>query len=196
MVKGFFFENNGGTLHKCMFAGLDKENHAHWLMADQGEPSMTLREYMDMELMEDGDVRLLCMEGETVEPTTMALLLGAVLHGYPSDTEEALNGALRTLRNKSVSWSERLLQISVYMRRYYDKDVASDRYRFYAYCREYGFLFELDDFKSVKELMGVLRCYFDALEYDAGMVLLKSLHADEEELKSMDQKDLLMFDEK
>lgn len=87
MEKAFYFENDCGALHRCAFAGIDNEGRAQWVMVDQGDEVMTLQEYMDENGPGTDDMRLLCLENETVEASTMALLLGAVLRGLADSVE-------------------------------------------------------------------------------------------------------------
>ena len=51
MTKAFFYETEGGTLHRCMFAGLDSEGEPQWLLMD------TLCCYFDA-LEQDYGIRL------------------------------------------------------------------------------------------------------------------------------------------
>ena len=51
MKKVFLFENEGGQLHKCLFAGLDDNGHPQWMMVDQGKEIMMLEEYLKVNLM-------------------------------------------------------------------------------------------------------------------------------------------------
>ena len=54
-------------------------------------------------------------------------------------------------------------------------------------------LAELDAFHSPKELMNSVRCFFDALEKEADIVLKKELMVWDDDIE-FDSKDYLMFD--
>ena len=90
MTKAIFYDSIGGWMHKCMFAGLDKEGRAQWMMVDQGAEVMMLDDYLDIGEV-CGELNLLCLMGEEVESSTMALLLGAVVQSYGPDIPSQLS---------------------------------------------------------------------------------------------------------
>ena len=195
MEKAFFFESNEGQLHRCILAGIDQEGRPQWLMADQGDETLSLQDYMEMNAMGSEDMCLLCLDGEALESTTMARLLGAVLQGYPVDNAEALTDSIKELRGRGIVWKQEKLQLTISVRKYYDEVISEDAYRFYVICRGAGIVLELDAFHTLKDLMKTLRCYFDALESEAGIGLDKELWSDNIDLLvELDERDVMMFD--
>ena len=120
MEKAIFFESNGGYLHKCIFAGLDNDGFAQWVVVDQDTEPMTLNEYLQYNVLTDSVMLLLCMEGEKVESKTMSLLLGAVIRDYGADTS-ALSERIKTLRRWGVTWHHEPLRMSVNVQEYRNK---------------------------------------------------------------------------
>lgn len=195
MERAIFFESNEGRLHRCIFAGLDNNNCPQWVMVDQCDEVMTLQDYMDANCMEDGDMRVLCLEGETLESTTMAQLLGAVLQGYPIDKARALSEAIKNLKKMGIVWKHERLQLELRVFEYYEEVNHRDAYRFYIYCSGYGPVLEMDNFFTMKALMNAVRCYFDALEIKAGIGLRKAFWLyDANMKKELDNEDIKMFD--
>lgn len=195
MVKAFFFESDGGCLHRCMLVDLRNNNRPQLVMLDQGGVLMTLQDYMEMNGMEDEDMRLLCLEGETLESTTMAQLLGAVLQGYPVDHAKALSEAIKSLRKMGIGWKQDKLQMEVHVREYYEEVNHQNEYRFYIVSDHYDFVFEMDNFFTMKKLMAAVRCYFEALEKEAGIGLRKELQlADPKLLNKLGEEDIKMFE--
>ena len=195
MVKATFFESPIGYLHRCVFAGLDTNDRPQWLMVDQGEEMMTLQNYMDRNLVKDEDIRMLCLEGEPMESTTMALLFGAVLQGYTLDYPRIQTETLQKLRRRGIEWKQEKLELGVRVYKYYENVNHADAYRFSIYCNDIGYVIGMDNFNTVKDLMEAVRCFFDALEKGAGIGLRKKLcFHDVNLLNEMDEEDKKMFD--
>ena len=195
MVKATFFESPFGNLHRCVFAGLDTNDRPQWLMVDQGEEMMTLQNYMVRNLVKDEDIRMLCLEGEPMESTTMALLFGAVLQGYTLDYPRIQTETLKNLRRRGIEWKQEKLELGVHVFKYYEKENHADACRFSIYCNDIGYVMGMDNFNTVKDLMEAVRCFFDALEKGAGIGLRKELcFHDVNLLNEMDDEDKKMFD--
>ena len=194
MTKAFFYETVDGTLHRCMFAGLDSEGEPQWLMIDQRDEVMTLKQYREMNVVENDQIRLLCLEGERMEPLTVACLLGAVLQGYLPNVKEALENAYKVLGEMGIGWHQGALNVKVVLRKYYEEVCGKDCYRYYIVGDGCVYLVEQDDFKTMKQLMDTLCCYFDALEQDYGIRLHKTITSDNVDLSELDVEDKLMFD--
>ena len=195
MVKATFFESPIGYLHRCVFAGLDTNDKPQWLMVDQGEEMMTLQNYMVRNLVKDEDIRMLCLEGEPMESTTMALLFGAVLQGYTLDYPRIQAETLQNLRRRGIEWKQEKLELGVRVYKYYENVNHADAYRFSIYCNDIGYVMGMDNFNTVKDLMEAVRCFFDALEKGAGIGLRKKLcFHDVNLLNEMDDENKKMFD--
>ena len=195
MEKVIIFERNEGRLHRCIFTGLDNNNRPQCVMVDQSDEMMTLQDYMEMNDMEDEDMRVLCLDGETLESTTMAQLLGAVLQGYPIDNAQALSEAIKNVRKMGIGWKLDKLQMEVHVREYYEELSHRNGYRFYIVSDYYDFVLEMDNFFTMKALMNAVRCYFDALMIGAGIDLRKELWIHNVNIKEeLDSEDIMMFD--
>ena len=164
-------------------------------MVDQGEEMMTLQNYMVRNLVKDEDIRMLCLEGEPMESTTMALLFGAVLQGYTLDYPRIQTETLKNLRRRGIEWKQEKLELGVHVFKYYEKENHADAYRFSIYCNDIGYVMGMDNFNTVKDLMEAVRCFFDALEKGAGIGLRKELRFhDVNLLDEMDDENKKMFD--
>ena len=195
MERAIFFESYEGRLHRCKYAGLDNNSRPQWVMVDQGDELMTLQDYMEMNAMKDEDMRLLCLEGETLESTTMAVLLGAVLQGYPLDYARDLTRTIMNLRRRGIGWKQEELELGVHVFEYYEEVNHKNAYRFSISCYGFGFIMEMDNFYKMKDLMDVVRGYFEALETEAGIGLKKELWShDKKLLIELDDEDKKMFD--
>lgn len=194
MEKAFYFESDCGALHRCAFAGIDNDCRAQWVMVDQGDEAKTLQEFMDENGLGANDIRLLCMENETVEASTMALLLGAVMRGYPVDCEEALSDAVRSLKRRGIDWWQGMVQLRVIVNLYFDDCLEKNCYQVYVLDNEVGEVMDLDGFVTWESLMNTLRCYFDALESECGIGLRRTLRTYSEDLlELLSDEDKVMF---
>lgn len=194
MKRAILFEKDGGYLHKCMFAGLDNEGNAQWVMTDQGDEMMTLSQYRKYNLLDDDEMLLLCMEGEKVESKTMSMFLGAVIRGYRFNTS-FLSERIETLRRWGISWRREPLRMTVSVMGYWDDDRGCQCYRFYILEENLGVVADADNFDSVDALMDFVFEYFSVLEFEAAVtVTSKRLDADSEVLETMRKEDLRMFD--
>ena len=195
MVKATFFESPVGCLHRCVFAGLDTNDRPQWLMVDQGEEMKTLHDYMVENLLKDEDIHMLCLEGEPMESTTMALLFGAVLQGYSLDYPRIQAETFQNLRRRGIEWKQEKLELDIRVYKYYEEVNHADAYRFCIYCNDVGYVMGMDNFKTMKDLMEAVRCFLDALEKGAGIGLRKKLRIhDVNLLNEMDEEDKKMFD--
>ena len=195
MEKVFFYESTEGCLHSCIYAGLDNNNRPQWVMVDQGDELMTHQDYIEMHAMKDEDMHWMCREGATLESTTMALLLGAVLQGYPLDYARDLTRTIKNLRRRGIGWKQEQLELGVHVFEYYEEVNHKNAYRFSISCYGFGFIMEMDNFSKTKEMMDAMRCYFEALETGAGIGLKKELWShDKKLLIELDDEDKKMFD--
>ena len=192
--KAFFYEVIGGQMHKCMFAGLDYEGQPQWLVVNQGSEVMTLSDYQGGVIYGE-EINLLCLEGEKVESTTMALLLGAVLQSYGPDIPGLLHETLEALKRWNVTWRRDPLKMEVHPLEYLDSVKEKKCFRFYISCTGLGFVTEADAFDTIDDMMGFLNHYFDALSFEAGIpVVSKGLIAAEDLLARVSKVDKEMFD--
>ncbi|MBR6194964.1 MAG: hypothetical protein IKQ58_05785 [Prevotella sp.] len=194
MEKAIFFESNGGYLHKCMFAGLDNEGNAQWVVVDQGVEPMTFSDYLQCNLLGADEMLLLCMGGERVDSRTMILLLQAVIRDYGADAS-ALLQRIKTLHQWGISWNHEPLRMSVNVQEYRDK---SNRvfYHLFIYMVNFGVVAEAEEFVSVDALMDFVTEYFSVVEFEAAIkVTSKRLDAKPEVRKAMRKEDLQMFDD-
>ena len=194
MEKAIFFESNGGYLHKCIFAGLDNEGNAQWVVVDQGVEPMTFSDYLQCNWLGADEMLLLCMGGEKVESKTMSLLLGAVIRDYGADVS-ALLERIKTLRRWGVTWHHEPLRMSVNVQEYRGE---SNRvfYHLFFYVEDLGVVAEADEFVSVDAVMDFVSEYFSVLEFEAAIkVTSKRLSADPGVRAAMRKEDLEMFDD-
>ena len=191
MTKAFFYETEGGNIHRCMFAGLDKKGEAQWIMLDQGERVLMLSECYNQQ--GNGGVNLLCLEGEEVESTAMAKLLGAVIKSYLYDIPRQLSRCLELLEKREVTWMHDPLKLEVGLE---DFSYATwNEYGFFIRCEGVGLVTEVKDFATMDELMDYMRMYFDALEIGARIfVESKVLIAKDELLAKVSKRNMEMFD--
>ena len=192
--KAFFYEAIGGLMHKCMFAGLDKDGQPQWLMVDQGAEVMVLSEYQEG-VIDGEEINMLCLEGEKVESTTMALLLGAVLQSYGPDIPGMLHATLEALKRWNVAWRRDPQKMEVHLLEYLDSVKEKKCFRFYITCTGLGFVTEADAFDNIDDMMEFLHHYFDALTFEAGIpVISKGLVAANDLLARVSNVDKEMFD--
>lgn len=194
MTKAIFFDKVGGYMQKCLFAGIDNKGKAQWLVVNQGEEVITLSQYMERNGLIDGDVKLLCIEGEKVSSTTMASMLGAVIEDYTLMVSE-LVARIEQLQKWGVKWHREPLNMSVHVLEYQNKRTGGRYFCFSIVEEEMGLITEAEDFDTLDELMFVVRSYFNALEFCAGIsVESKALVASDDIQAKLTSCDREMFE--
>lgn len=192
MVKAIFYEKEGGMLHNCFFAGLDKDGLGQWVIADQGEVPTTLRELTENSYLEYEDLLLLCLEGEKVTSRNMAQLLGSVLQGYYGAIS-MLEDCLKDLKRRNVIWDCDPLEITVYLLEYHCE--VRNQNMLKLKISGPGFVAEMDDIFTVDLAMDFVKGYFTALEMGAGInVSRKTLITDEKLKVEVSREDKAIFD--
>ncbi len=115
MKKVIFYEEEGGWLHKCMFAGLDNKGKAQWIVMEPGNPTQTLDE-LEMNLC-IGDIcfNLLCEEGDTIPSADIARVMAACLHTSPGFLENRLEKQVVALNKFGLKWNSQPLKFAAYV---------------------------------------------------------------------------------
>jgi len=194
MTKAIFYETQSGDLLRCFFAGLDRDGHAQWVVIDQGDEAMTLSDYLNEYCMDNGDIHLLCLEGEPLESETLAILLGSVHKSYPIDCKKSLSDTINMLRRMGIDWKHEVVKLKVRVHKYFDNVLKEDSHCYSIIANGRVCLSELDAFATPQKLMDSVRCFFDALEQEADVVLKKELILYPDDEIELDSKDLIMFD--
>ena len=87
------------------------------------------------------------------------------------------------------------LQMFISVYKYYDDVNQKDAFRFCIDCNRFGDIVEMDNFFNMKELMDVVRSYFEALEKWCGIDLSKVLWSNSVNLdRELDSEDKKLFD--
>jgi hypothetical protein len=106
-----------------------------------------------------------------------------------------LADAIKNLRNMGIGWKQDKLQMFISVYKYYDDVNQKDAFRFCIDCNRFGDIVEMDNFFNMKELMDVVRCYFEALEKWCGIDLSKELWSNSVNLdRELDSEDKKLFD--
>ncbi len=112
MEKAIFYEEQGGWLHKCMFAGLDN-NKPQWLIMESGLQVMTQEEFTINLGLGEINYDLLCEQGETVTSTDMAKMMGSCLNLKLEHLDWRFELQAKTLKKLGVEWSQKPLKFCV-----------------------------------------------------------------------------------
>lgn len=194
MTKAYFYETTCGDLHRCMFAGLDNDGHAQWVVIDQGTESMTLSEYLDEYCMNSDEIHLLCMEGELVDSATLASLLGRVFQSDPIDYKKSLSKTIKELRRMGIDWKHDMVKLKVHIHKYFDEVLDKECYFCSIIANGFEYLVEQDAFDGTKDVLGKVSIFFEAFEKEADIALKKVLVLDPIDNVELDSKDCLIFD--
>lgn len=194
MTKALFFEREGGFLHRCMFAGLDHNGYAQWVVVDQGTEVLTLRAFQKNFMLKPRDVLLLCIDGERVQSSTMAKLLGAVLKVGDNVAQE-LPKRIEELRDLGVKWNKEPLKVSARVLEQVDFRNGKKEYSLMLTEIGEGMIVCVHGFRDLKKMFDCVRVYFDALEQQAGIVVEeRQLTANAEQLDMMSDRDKELFE--
>ena len=188
-MKGIFFENETGYLHRCLFAGVDAEGHAQWVVVDQGEAPQTLREFEEELALGVLDFRLLCLEGEQAKALTVAKLIAARFAHGGKGTRLKETG--RDLKRYGVTWKCDALHVDIYLDRHAD-GAYGVCITFADDADEYG---ENLEFAKLDTVLNVLLLFLEVLEDKAGIAALTTLYAKSSLTAQIPQEYRELFDE-
>ena len=192
-MKAFFYEQDGGILHRCYFAGVDGDGVPQWVIINQGEPSTTLEGFAN-EVLCVGEVQFLtlCLEGEQPSSLTIAKLLGAATKTGLADVGAHMRSRLDELISLGVTWKRDALKVVIDIIKTKNnqfKVLVNHDYSWLEDIAASGLLDSLDD------VAWWIRDYFYVLESQAGITCHKKLQTPNEILSQMKRSQKELFDE-
>lgn len=192
-MKAFFYEQDGGILHRCYFAGVDGGGVPQWVIINQGEPSTTLEGFAN-EVLCVGEVQFLtlCLEGEQPSSLTIAKLLGAATKTGLADVGAHMKSRLDELISFGVTWKHDALKVVIDIIKTKNnqfKVLVNHDYSWLEDIAASGLLDSLDD------VAWWIRDYFYVLESQAGITCHKKLQTLNEILSQMKRSQKELFDE-
>ena len=109
--------------------------------------------------------------------------------------DEDMTRTIMNLRRRGIGWKQEKLELGVHVFKYYEEVNHKNAYQFSISCYGFGFIMEMDNFYKMKDLMDVVRGYFEALETGAGIGLKKEVWSQDKKLLiELDDEDKKMFD--
>ena len=192
-MKAFFYEQDGGILHRCYFAGVDGGGVPQWVIINQGETSTTLEGFAN-EVLCVGEVQFLtlCLEGEQPSSLTIAKLLGAATKTGLADVGAHMKSRLDELISFGVTWKHDALKVVIDIIKTKNnqfKVLVNHDYSWLEDIAESDFLDDMDD------VAWWIRDYFYVLESQAGITCHKKLQTLNEILSQMKRSQKELFDE-
>ncbi len=197
MKRVYFFDSLCGLVYRCMFAGLDENGHAQWVNLTPGEEPKTLEDYLRDEELDGTRFFVLALEGETVESSLIAKVMGKVAQCPFTGLGADLKYIITHMQKLGIKWNKNPLNLTV---RAFENSATSRRAGKYSFWIENNdscgdILTDVDGFESIEELFKMLRVYFAALESLAGISCLTKKLTISNKLRGMARKtDLDMFD--
>ena len=191
-MKAIFYEQDGGWLHRCHFAGVDGDGVPQWVIINQGEPSTTLEGFAN-EVLCVGEVQFLtlCLEGEQPSSLTIAKLLGAAAKSAKTDVGAHMRSRLDELISMGVTWKRDALKVVIDIFKH-ENQFKVLIYHDYSWCEDIVQSELLDDLEDVAWW---IRSYFYVLESQSGITCHKKLETSNEILSQMKRSQKEMFDE-
>lgn len=179
MTKAFFYDTLCGMVYRCMFAGLDIDGKAHWVVITPGEESKTLEDVViDEELGEDTRFLLIAMEGEPVQPIMIARLLGKIAECPIGELGREIAFALRRMRQFGMKWNGEPLELDFRVVENGEGSRRRGKYSFWVMDRkdEWGLIANIDGFDDLDDVLDTIRHYLMFLEVSAEIpVIAKDL---------------------
>ena len=196
MTKAFLYDSLCGIVYRCMFAGLDAEGHAQWVVITPGEEPRTVKDFIEAEDFDNWHFCLLTMEGEQARSKVVAQMLGKALECPVTAPKDELGFIIRQLKQAGVTWDCHPLTLEINVFRNGDNSRRQGKYSFWVeddnpYC---SILADIDGFDDLEDLLETVHTYFEALDEAGIPVLDKTLRIDENLLEKTDAKDLKGFD--
>ena len=119
-MRTFVYDNYGCDLLRCMFAGMNMDGRAQWLLDTPGKEAISLDDYMSQEDFKE-KMTLLCDEGERPSVVDVVRMLGCALrvnvNGPYNDADERLWTVLGERRgdveDKDVQESKNVTTIGI-----------------------------------------------------------------------------------
>lgn len=195
MEKIFLYDSFGGSVYRCMFAGVDNCGKAQWINITPGDKPTTLEEYVDNEDLDGISFYVLSMEGETAQSLEVAKVLGKVMECPIGSLPAELNGAVERMRELGVTWDSKPLDLIVRVFENAKNSKRSGKYSCWIEDRSNCYVIaDIDGYDSLGGLLWAVRAYFMVLETSAGISLLtKDLRISDKLKKEVGKNDLKMF---
>ena len=188
MEKAFFYNYECGVVFRCMFAGIDNNGHAQWVIITPGEQSRTLMDYSIEEDFEGEKYVLLCMEGEKAQPVEVARMLGKLLNCPLDYVGKDLSNAAWDLRSKGVQWEHTPLVLEV---KVFEDVEGSLGFLVKETSHESHYLANVRGFASIEELFDWVNTYFYTLSFVADIPIMSKTLTIKDNLKKQMSKSLL-----
>ena len=191
-MKAIFYEQDGGWLHRCYFAGVDGNGVPQWVIINQGEPSTTLEGFANEVLcVDEVQFLMLCLEGEQPSSLTIAKLLGAATKTAKEDKGAHMRSRLDELISLGVTWKRDALKVTIdiFKQNNQFKVLVNHDYSWLEDIAESDFLDDMDD------VAWWIRNYFYVLESQAGITCHKKLQTSNEIHSQMKRNQKELFDE-
>lgn len=191
-MKAIFYEQDGGWLHRCYFAGVDGNGVPQWVIINQGEPSTTLEGFANEVLcVDEVQFLMLCLEGEQPSSLTIAKLLGAATKTAKEDKGAHMRSRLDELISLGVTWKRDALKVTI------DIFKHNNQFKVLIY-HDYSWFEDIvrsDLLDSLDDVAWWIRNYFYVLESQAGITCHKKLQTPNEILSQMKRSQKELFDE-
>ncbi len=196
MTKAFLYDSFCGLVYRCMFAGIDDCGHAQWVNITPGEQPRTLRDYVIDEDLEDTRFYVLAMDGETVQSSLIAEVLGKVAEEPFNKLSFDLDLAVQKMKRMGIQWNQEPLELEIRVFENSVKSQRSGKYSFWVKDKKdtFSILTDVDGFDDLKDVFEWIRTYLQSIEMIAKIpVITKELRISEKLIREVKKDDLAIF---
>ena len=188
MKKVYLLANDDGIVFRCMYAGLDNENHPIWINLTPGYNADDVRSEMMKTRL--NSLIFLSFEHEVVGSDVVAFVLARTLERSPMKSE-ITHFTLREMKLMGMKWNKEPLEIS------FAVIDSGNEYIIYFTDKESIFLDDIDveGFENINEVYIGLQHFVLALTEDAGIPVRTTLITDNKTVDSLGKSRLDLFDE-
>ena len=169
-MRTFVYDNFGCDLLRCMFAGMNMDGKAQWLLDTPGKEAISLDDYISQEDFKE-KMTLLCDEGERPSAIDVVRMLGCALKVNVNGPYNDVYRLLSQMDDYGLTWERDEVRWKVRM---FKNPKSSRRSGYYSMIVSFDDIDEetivdVDGFTKVVDMLDTADDFFEVLRNEAGI---------------------------
>ena len=169
-MRTFVYDNYGCDLLRCMFAGMNMDGKAQWLLDTPGKEAISLDDYISQEDFKE-KMTLLCDEGERPSAIDVVRMLGCALKVNVNGPYNDVYRLLSQMDDYGLTWERDEVRWKVRM---FKNPKSSRRSGYYSMIVSFDDIDEetivdVDGFTKVVDMLDTADDFFEVLRNEAGI---------------------------
>ncbi len=168
-MRTFVYDNYGCDLLRCMFAGMNMDGRAQWLLDTPGKEAISLDDYMSQEDFKE-KMTLLCDEGERPSIVDVVRMLGCALRVNVNSPYNDVARLLTQMKDYGLFWERGEVMLKIQL---FKNPKTSRRSGYYSMIVSFDDIDEetivdVDGFTKVRDMLDTGDDFFEVLRNEAG----------------------------